>query len=205
MSDHTISSLEALEALYGTVNETSQLKEIDHLHPHYAAFVEASPFALLATAGSDGLDVSPRGDPAGFVRILDDKTLLLADRRGNNRIDSLRNILGNPHIALLFLVPGIGETLRVNGRAEISIDPGLLERFVVAGKRPATVLVIHIDSVFFQCSRAVIRAELWNPARHLPRSALPSTGTILAAVTQDRIDAESYDRELPPRLRTTLY
>ena len=205
MAAHIIHDLAALEALYGEVNEVSALKEIGYLHPHYAAFIEASPFAVLATAGEHGLDASPRGDAAGFIEIVDDRTLLMADRRGNNRIDSLRNILANPQVALLVLVPGIGETLRVNGRAEISVDPGLLERFAVAGKRPRSMLVIHIESVFFQCSRALIRSELWNPVRHLPRSALPSTGQVLAAVTDQRIDGETYDRELPPRLKATLY
>lgn len=205
MADHIIRDLAALEALYGEVNEVSALKEITYLHPHYAAFITASPFAVLSTSGPHGLDASPRGDTPGFVEIVDDKTLLLADRRGNNRIDSLRNILDNPSVALLFLVPGIGETLRVNGTAEISIDPDLLARFAVQGKAPRSILVVHIESVFFQCSRAVIRSELWNPDRHIARSALPSTGEILAAVTHDRIDAQTYDRELPPRLKATLY
>jgi PPOX class probable FMN-dependent enzyme len=205
MTDHIIRDLPSLIALYGEVNETSVLKEIHYLHPHYAAFVKASPFAVLATAGPQGLDASPRGDPAGFIEIVDDRTLLLADRRGNNRIDSLRNILADPHVALLFFVPGVGETLRVNGTAEISADPALLERFSVAGKLPRTVLVIHIETVFFQCSRALIRSELWNPDKRLPRSALPSTGEMLAAVTDQRIDGQSYDKELPSRLKTTLY
>lgn len=204
-NDHVVRDLASLEALYGAISETSALKEIDYLHPHYAAFIEASPFAVLATAGPHGLDASPRGDAAGFIEIVDDKTLLLADRRGNNRIDSLRNILANPHVALLFLVPGIGETLRVNGRAEISIDPQVLARFAINGKAPRTVLVVHVDAVFFQCSRALIRSELWNPARHLPRTALPSTGEILQAVTHDRIEGGTYDRELPQRLKATLY
>ncbi|OJX18940.1 MAG: flavin-nucleotide-binding protein [Devosia sp. 67-54] len=202
---HIIRDPAALEALYGAVNEASALKEIGYLHPHYAAFIKASPFAVLATAGPHGLDASPRGDAPGFVEIVDDKTLLLADRRGNNRIDSLRNVLHDPRVGLLFLVPGIGETLRVNGRAEITVDPALLARFAVGDKPPRSLLRIHIESVFFQCSRAVIRSELWNPERRLPRSALPSTGQILAAVTHDRIDAETYDRELPPRLKATLY
>jgi PPOX class probable FMN-dependent enzyme len=205
MTDHIIRELAALEALYGDVTEASALKEITYLHPHYAAMIKASPFAVLATAGPHGLDASPRGDAPGFVEIIDDKTLLMADRRGNNRIDSLRNILSNPHVALLFLIPGIGETLRVNGRAEISVDPELLARFTINEKPPRTMLVIHIESVFFQCSRALIRSELWNADKHLPRSALPSTGQMLAAVTDQRIDAETYDRELPPRLKATLY
>ncbi len=205
MTDHTVRDLEALEALYGEVNEVSALKEISYLHPVYAAFVAAAPFAVLATTGPHGLDASPRGDAPGFVEIVDDKTLLMADRRGNNRIDSLRNIIADPHVALLFMIPGIGETLRVNGTAEISIDPELIARFTVDGKPPRTMLVIHIESVFFQCSRALIRAELWNPDKQTPRSALPSTGQMLAAVTHDRINAETYDRELPPRLKATLY
>jgi PPOX class probable FMN-dependent enzyme len=205
MTDHIIRDLASLEALYGEVNEVSALKEVSYLHPHYAAFVKASPFAVLATAGPHGLDASPRGDPAGFVDIVDDKTLLLADRRGNNRIDSLRNIIADPHVALLFLVPGVGETLRVNGTAEISVDPTLLARITLKDKRPRSMLVIHIESVFFQCSRALIRSELWNPDRHVPRTALPSTGQMLAAVTDQRIDGETYDRELPPRLAATLY
>ena len=205
MSDHIIRDFASLEALYGEVNEVSALKEISYLHPHYAAFIKASPFAILATVGPYGLDASPRGDPAGFIEIADDKTLPIADRRGNNRIDSLRNILSDPHVALLFLVPGIGETLRVNGTAEISVDPDLLARFTIKDKAPRSMLIVHVDSVFFQCSRALIRSELWNPERHIPRSALPSTGEILAAVTDDRIDAETYDRELPPRLKATLY
>ena len=205
MTDHIVRDLASLESLYGDVNEASALKEISYLHPHYAAFIQASPFAVLATAGERGLDASPRGDAPGFVEIVDDKKLLMADRRGNNRIDSLRNILRNPQIALLFLVPGIGETLRVNGRAEISIDPALLERFAVKDRAPRTVLIIHVESVFFQCSRALIRSELWNPEKQLPRTALPSTGQMLAAVTDQRIDAETYDRELPPRLKATLY
>ncbi|HZY68689.1 MAG TPA: MSMEG_1061 family FMN-dependent PPOX-type flavoprotein, partial [Devosia sp.] len=147
----------------------------------------------------------PRGDPAGFVEIEDEKTILLADRRGNNRIDSLRNIIGNPQVGLLFLVPGIGETLRVNGRAAISVDPALLARFRLKDKLPRSVLRITVDTVFFQCSRALIRSELWNPERHLLRSALPSTGEMLAAVTDQRIDAQTYDRELPPRLKASLY
>jgi PPOX class probable FMN-dependent enzyme len=205
MTDHIVRDLALLESLYGEVNETSALKEITYLHPHYATFVKASPFAILATAGPHGLDASPRGDPPGFVEIVDDKTLLLADRRGNNRIDSLRNILSNPHVALLFLIPGIGETLRVNGTAEISIHPELMARFAHKNKAPRSVLVIHIESVFFQCSRALIRSELWNSEKQLQRSALPSTGQMLAAVTDERIDAETYDRELPPRLKATLY
>ena len=202
---HIITDLAALDRLYGTPSEPSIVKEVDHLHPLYRKLIEISPFAVLATSGLDGLDASPRGDGAGFVAVEDEKTLLLPDRRGNNRTDSLRNIVADPRVALLFLIPGIGETLRVNGRASISVDPMLLRRFAVDGKEPRSVLVIAVETVYFQCSRAVVRADLWNPAKHASRSALPSTGTILAALSNARIGGESYDRALPERVKSTLY
>ena len=200
-----ITDIETLERLYGMPAGAAVDKEVDYLHPYYQRLIAASPFFVLSTGGPDGMDASPRGDAPGFVAVQDEKTLLVPDRRGNNRVDSLRNIIANPRVALLFLVPGIGETLRVNGRAEISVDPELLARFSIKDKAPRSMLVIHIESVFFLCSRALIRSELWNPERHLERSALPSTGQMLAAVTDQRIDGESYDRELPPRLKATLY
>ncbi|MFC0407474.1 pyridoxamine 5'-phosphate oxidase family protein [Roseomonas elaeocarpi] len=203
--EHLIRDEAALEALYGAVGEASVIKEVDHLHPHYRAFVEASPFAILATAGPEGLDASPRGDPAGFVVVEDEHTLLIPDRRGNNRVDSLRNILRDDRVALLFLVPGVGETLRVNGRAAISVDPALLKRFPMGGKPARSVLVVRVESVYFQCSRAVLRADLWNPERHVERSTLPSPGRILAALSRERFDGEDYDRALPARVRATLY
>ena len=202
---HTITSLRELEALYGEVNKASLLKETDRVVPEYRAFIEAAPFAALATSGPEGLDCSPRGDGPGFIRVLDDKTLLLPDRRGNNRIDSLRNIVRDPNVALLFLIPGIGETLRVNGRAVISVEPGLLESFSVEGKRPKSVLVITVESVFFQCARAIIRSELWSPARHVPRESLPSAGQMLAALTNNEAGGEAYDKALPERQHSTLY
>lgn len=181
------------------------VKELDRLIPEYRAFIEAAPFLALASAGPDGLDCTPRGDAPGFVRIADDRTLLIPDRRGNNRIDSLTNILHDPRVALLFLVPGITETIRVNGRASISIDPDLLESFVVDGKAPRSVLVVAIDRVYFQCGKAVIRSELWNPDRHLPRSALPSPGRILKACSAGRMDADAIDAAYPKRLAETLW
>lgn len=202
--DHLIRDAAALEALYGMPGEASVVKEVDYVHPHYAAVIRAAPFAVLATSGPDGLDASPRGDPAGFVHVEDTRTLLLPDRRGNNRMDSLRNILADPRVALLFLVPGINETLRVNGHAEISVDPALLERFALGGKPARSVLVVHVETVYFQCSRALLRAELWNPDKHLQRSALPSTGTMLAALGAS-FDPAQYDRELAPRVQASLY
>lgn len=194
-----------LEALYGEPSEASLLKETDRVIPEYRAFIEAAPFVTLATRGPEGLDCSPRGDGAGFVRVQDDRTLLLPDRRGNNRIDSLRNIVRDPQVGLLFLIPGIGETLRVNGSAVISVEPALLESFAVDGKAPKSVISITVESVFFQCARAILRSELWNPQKHVARSTLPSAGQILAAVTANRFDGEAYDKALPERQKTTLY
>jgi PPOX class probable FMN-dependent enzyme len=203
---HSITSLAALEALYDqSPAEASILKETDRVVPVYRALIEASPFAALATRGPEGLDCSPRGDGPGFIRVRDDRTLLLPDRRGNNRIDSLRNIVRDPQVALLFLIPGLGETLRVNGRAAISVEPGLLESFSVDGKAPKSVLVIAVEAVYFQCARAVVRSDLWNPHKHVARSALPSAGQILAALSRSGFDGEAYDRALPERQRATLY
>ena len=137
--DHRVTTLEALAALYGEPYGPAIVKEIDHINPHYRKFIEAAPFFALATCGPEGLDCSPRGDAPGFVRVADAKTLLIPDRRGNNRIDSLRNIISDPRVALLFLIPGVGETIRVIGRASISTDPALTESFIVNGKSPGTV------------------------------------------------------------------
>ena len=202
---HVIRDVAALEAIYGTPMRAAVAKEVNYLHPHYCAFIEQAPFVALATSGQGGLDVTPRGDPAGFVEIADTRTLLLPDRRGNNRIDSLRNLVEDPRIALLFLIPGIGETLRVNGTADISVDPALLERFVMQDKLPRSVLVVHVASVYFQCSKAIMRSELWNPDKRLPRTALPSTGTILADVSREEGFGEAYDRIAPARLQETMY
>lgn len=202
---HRIDDLATLAALYGEPGEASVRKEVDHLHPHYRAIIEAAPFAVLATAGPEGLDASPRGDAPGFCVALDAHTLLLPDRRGNNRTDSLRNVIRDPRVALLFLVPGVGETLRVNGRAHISVAPDLLARFEVDGKLPRSVLVVKVEAVYFQCSRAVVRSALWDASRHVVRSELPSPGAILGALTHAGIDGAAYDRELPGRLATSLY
>lgn len=204
-TSHRIVDLQALEALYGVPAAASLKKEVDYIHPYYRKLVEASPFVVLATNGPDGLDASPRGDPAGFVRVCDQETLLLADRRGNNRIDSLRNIIHDPRVALLFLIPGVGETLRINGEATISTDPALLEQFSLQGKLPSTVLIIKARKVFFQCSRAVLRSRLWDPTLHVPRTSLPSTGTILETLSNAEIDGAKYDSDLPERVQKTMY
>ena len=207
MADATtvITEVAELERIYGAVARPSLMKVTDHIHPAYRPFITAASFVALATSGPDGLDVSPRGDPAGFIAIEDDRTLLLPDRRGNNRIDSLRNILYDNRVALLFLIPGIGETLRVNGSAKISTDPALIERFSINQPSPKTVLRITVESVFFQCSRAIIRSKLWDPAVQISRQSLPSTGTILSQLSAAEIDGEAYDQALPERLKNTLY
>src|SRR5438046_3642275 len=203
--DHIVTSIEALEHIYGEPFGPSIAKETDRVTSHYRAFIEAAPFFALATAGPDGLDCSPRGDAPGFVRVHDEKTLLIPDRLGNNRIDSLRNILQDPRVALLFLIPGCGETIRVNGRAAISIDPALTQSFIVNGKTPRAVLVVSVDRVFYQCSKAIVRSKLWDPSRHVDRKSLPSNGTILAELTEGRLGGEAHDREAPARLKATLY
>ena len=204
-ADHLIRDEATLEALYGTPSAGAIAKEIDYIHPHYRAMIEASPFMVLATSGPDGLDASPRGDPAGFVHVLDERTVAIPDRRGNNRADSLRNIIRDPRVALLFLIPGVGETLRINGQARISVAPDLLARFEVRGTLPRSVILVEADRVYFQCPKALVRSELWNPEKHLSRKTLPSTGTILADITDGKVGGEQYDREYPERLRTTIY
>ena len=205
MSDHLITTLQQLEALYGERMPASVVKEIDHISPHYRTLIEAAPFVTVATSGPEGLDCSPKGDAPGFVRILDDKTLAIPDRPGNNRLDGFRNILRDPRIALLFLIPGVGETLRVNGRAEISVEPTLMQSFAVNGKLPRCVLIVHIESVYFHCSKAIIRSKLWDEAAKIDRKSLPSTGTIIAELSQGKLGGETYDRELPERHKAMLY
>jgi len=200
-----LTTIEQLEALYGQPHERALRKEIAYVNEDYRAFIEVAPFVVLATAGPDGLDCSPRGDAPGFVRVVDERTLALPDRIGNNRLDSLRNIIAEPRLALLFIIPGVGESLRVNGRGRIVNDPEWLDSFAVEGKLPRTVLLIDIDSVYFHCSKALVRSKLWDPARHVERSRLPSAGAILRRVSGADFDAAAYDRELPERVRTTLY
>jgi uncharacterized protein len=202
---HTLTTIADLETLYGQPGETSTVKEVARITPHYRAYIEASPFASLATSGPEGLDCSPRGDKPGFVRVHDEKTLMLPDRRGNNRIDSLRNIVRDPRMALLFLVPGVGNTLRVNGRARISVEPALLASFAVDDKAPRSVMVMTVDAVYFQCARALVRSDLWNAAHHVAPGTLPSAGQILAALSADRIGGETYDREWAGRAAKTMW
>ena len=197
--------MEQLEALYGEKPPAAVIKEIDHINGSYRKLIEAAPFVAVATGGPEGLDCSPKGDAHGFVRILDEKTLAIPDRPGNNRIDGFRNIMRDPRIALLFLIPGVGETLRVNGHAAISIDPQLMQSFAVNGKLPRSVLIVHIESMFFHCSKAIVRSKLWDEASKIDRKSLPSTGAIIAEVSQGEFGGETYDREAPERIKAQLY
>ena len=201
----TIHTVEELVAIYGMPGETSLVKETDRVTPQYRAFIEASPFAVLATSGPEGLDCSPRGDAPGFVRVSDEKTLLMPDRRGNNRVDSLRNIVRDPRVALLFMVPGVGTTLRVNGHAHLTTDSDVVNSFATEGKAPRSVVVITIDAVYFQCARAIVRSDLWNPQRHVSPDCLPTAGEILAAMSENRLGGEEYDRAWPERARQSLW
>lgn len=204
-ADHVLRTLNDLARHYGEANPRSLTKEIAYVNAPYRALIEASSFVILATAGPDGLDASPRGDPPGFVTVDEaGRTLFLPDRPGNNRVDSLRNIVSDPRVGLLFLVPGLGETLRVNGRATISVDPDLLSRFAMNGKQPRSVIRIEVESVYFQCQKAIVRSRLWSADAQAAKGALPSAGTMLAA-TDAAIDARTYDREAPARVAQTIY
>lgn len=201
----TVETLAELEALYGAPVTMAITKEIDHLLDEHRAYVDASPFVIVATNGPGGLDCSPRGDPPGFVRVLDERTLLIPDRRGNNRLDTLRNIVEDPRIGLLFLVPGIGVTLRVNGTAVISTDAELRASFAIDAKLPTTVIVVTTTSVYTQCPKALIRSHLWDAARHRDAADLPTVGDILAVITAGGFDGQAYDAAYPERIAQTIY
>lgn len=206
-NQYILRSADELAKLYGAPNERSILKVNDFLDEHSRRFVEAAPFLVLGTSDADGnLDCSPRGDFAGFVRVRDEKTLLVPDRRGNNRTDSLKNIIENPQVALLFFVPNVRETFRVNGTAQISVAPDLLAEFAVEGKSPKTVLIVRVRQAFAHCSRALMRSDLWNPEKHSSAAEkVPTMGEMLAAHTGGKINAAEYDRELSEKVMQTLY
>lgn len=201
---HVVDTEAKLAALFGEVNANSLRKEVDHIAPVYRAMIEASPFVILATSNAKGIDISPRGDPSGFVVVEDEHTLLIPERRGNNRVDTLRNLIADSRLGLLFLIPGVGETLRVAGRASFTTDPALLERFRREGRPPKGVLHVKVDKAYFQCARALQRSKLWEAVVER-NPAVPTAGAILAALTDPSFDAEQYDRELPARQRGSLY
>jgi len=189
-----------LREILGSPSPLVAAKIADRLNPLTRQFIERSPFLCVATAGPDGgLDVSPRGDPAGFVRILDDRTLLLPDRPGNRIADTLTNLLDDPRIALLFIIPGIDDTFRVNGRAQIVDDAELLAESEVEGKVPRLGILVTVEEAYTQCPKAFIRSDLWNPDRHVDREELPSSGAIMKAVADPDLDPAEYDRERAER------
>ena len=194
-----------LAALYGQPSEAALRKESPVLTAPYAALLAASPVVVLATSGPGGLDASPRGDWPSALVVQDERTLLLPDRRGNHRLDSLRNLLTDPRVALLCLIPGRSETLRINGRAHIGTDPALCARLAVDGKAPACVVVIHIEAVYFQCARALLRSKLWQAETWPAAASLPSAGQMISAATGGSFDGAAYDRALPLRQKDSLY
>jgi hypothetical protein len=200
-----VQTVEELESLYGTPGKASLVKVASRMTAEYAKIIAASPFCALATVGPEGLDCSPRGDVRGFVRVQDEKTLMLPDRRGNNRIDSLRNVVRDPRVALMFLVPGSGNALRINGRAAISIDLGLLESFAVKERAPRSVMVIEIGEIYFQCARALIRSALWDPATQVDVASLPTPGEILASMSGGAVGGKPYDEEWQGRAEKTMW
>lgn len=201
-----IKSVADLEKLYGLVGQSSIVKEIDYISDEYRLLIEAAPFTALATVGPEGLDCSPRGDRAGsLVRVVNQKTLMMPDRRGNNRVDSLKNIIRDPRIALMFLIPGHGNALRVNGQAIVDDDQDLRESFNVDGHTPRSVIIIHIDAVYFQCARAIIRSGLWRSDQSLETKYLPTPGQILESLSLRQIDGHAYDQEWPDRASKTMW
>ena len=204
-SSNLIKDITQLDALYGDASPRSLTKEIDALNSQYQSFIEASPFMAVATLGMEGLDCSPRGEQGSVVRVVDANTIQFADRRGNNRLDTLRNIVEDDRIALLFLVPGIGETMRVNGRATISIAPELIEAFTVDGKSPKTVVEVKVERVYFQCSKALVRSGIWDSDIARSFGDVPSAGEMLAATSTDSFDAREYDRMLEKRYTDELW
>ena len=199
----SIQTMEELSALYGEASPAALKKETDRLTEDYAAFIRIARFMALTTVGPEGTDCSPRGDKGPVAHIHDDKTLLIPDRRGNNRIDSLRNILRDPRVSLMFLIPGSSTIIRVNGKAFLTADQAVLDGLAEAGKPPRSAIVVTIDAVFFQCSRALIRSKLWDGIEAV--DDLPSAGQILANMTDGAVGGEEYDRAWPNRAVESLW
>jgi PPOX class probable FMN-dependent enzyme len=199
-----IDSPETLRAHFGPMLPLAQRKVLPRLDHHCRRFIALSPFLVLASADPEGgVDASPRGDPPGFVQVLDDATLLLPDRKGNNRLDTFQNVLAAPQVGLIFFVPGIGETLRVNGLARPTTDPALLQPAAVDGKIPAAGLVITVTEAFFHCAKATIRSKLWDASRHAERGSFPSLGRIIAEQTD--ADVAEVEQRTEEAYRTKLY
>lgn len=204
-----IENLEYLQKLYGEPSQSSLIKEVAQIIPPYRKFIEASPFCTLATMGDKRdvgmMDCSPRGDVPGFVKVNDPRTLLIPDRRGNNRIDTLRNIIADPRIAVCFMIPGSNNCLRVNGEAFVTDDEDVLTNFAVDTKKPRSAIVIKAKSIYFQCGRAIIRSKLWDSASAVDPKTLPSAGEVLSYVSKNEIDGDNYDQAWEARANTTLW
>lgn len=200
-----VRSVEELARHYGVPKEASTLKVANRITREYRALLEASPFFTLATAGPEGLDCSPRGERGGAFRIHDERTIIIPDRRGNDRIDSLTNIVRDPRVGMLFLIPGSVTTVRLNGTAIVTVDADLLTSFDRDGKRPRSAIVVTVDEIYTQCGRAVMRAELWNPGLHVERRSIPTAGDVLKAQSEGAFDAETYDAEWAGRAERTLW
>ncbi|WP_444996209.1 pyridoxamine 5'-phosphate oxidase family protein [Aliikangiella sp. IMCC44359] len=203
-----ISTLEELDALYGPPVERALWKEIDYINEYYQQFIEACPFLILATYGEKGIDCSSRGDPAGFVRVVNKKNLLIPDRRGNNRLDSLRNIIVNPNVGLIFIIPNVGETIRVSGTAEIITDNKLCDSFSMNNKPASSVLSISVEKAYFQCQKAIARSQLWDSSVYIDRTELPTAGQMAQHFSKEHnneFDGEAYDKNYPEHMKNTIY
>nr|WP_314074399.1 MSMEG_1061 family FMN-dependent PPOX-type flavoprotein [uncultured Roseococcus sp.] len=200
---HAVTSVEALEAIYGRPSELAANKSTDRLDAVTLAFISASPFCLLGTQGRKGNHITPRGDAPGFVVALDDKHLMIPDRKGNNRLDGYRDIIEDNRVSLLFLVPGMGETMRVHGTAVISADPELRERCIAQEKVPSTVLIVEVREIFMQCAKAIMRSDLWDGRKKAP--GVPTMGALLAAHKKNGLDSAAYDAAAEARLRANMY
>jgi PPOX class probable FMN-dependent enzyme len=201
-----IEDIGEIRGIYGEPNERAVKKQLLKLEKHSRAFIAMSPFIVTSTCDAEGrLDASPKGDAPGFVAVLDDETLLIPDRLGNNRIDSISNILQHPRIGVLFLVPGIRETLRVNGRAQITVDPELLEACVVNGKPPRSGILVAADEVYFHCGKAIIRSDLWNPEKHVSRKDFPSLGVVIAEQIGQQVEPKEAERMTEESYVARLY
>ncbi|MBQ30708.1 MAG: flavin-nucleotide-binding protein [Acidimicrobiaceae bacterium] len=203
--EHIITDIGRLETLYGEATPRAIAKELRYLNSEYRTFVEAAPFMAVATVGSEGLDCSPRGDRGSIARVVDEKTVQFADRRGNNRLDTLRNIVQDNRIGLLFLVPGVSETMRINGRAIISVAPDLLASFSVDGKAPRSVVEVTVEQAYFQCSKALVRSRIWDTENQLAETDVPTAGQMLEATVSGDFDRDEYDKALQQRQGDELW
>ena len=201
MNDIQIKAASDLRRIYPEPKGGPVDKQMASLEKHSRRFIELSPFLVLATAG----DASPKGDPPGFVKVIDDKTILIPDRRGNNRLDSMQNIVDDPQVGVLFFVPGLNETLRVNGRAEITADEALLAPLAIKGKAPKTGILVHIDEVFMHCAKALVRSQLWNPERHIERGQFPPIGQVWADQIGRGEDVEEVEKRYATSIKEALY